>query len=148
MKICSKCATEKDLSEYFFRDKTKGQLHTQCKECYRQHRQAYYAEHYSKHKNDYLLRAKLRRKKLRDEFRANMARFLSNKTCELCKESDLRVLEFDHIEPSLKKFTISQAVRLGYDWERTLEEIKKCRILCANCHKKHTSTQFNWYKAQ
>lgn len=95
----------------------------------------------------YLLRAKIRRTVLRDEFRRNMLEFLSDKACIICHESDARVLEFDHIDPSKKTFSISQAVKLGYGWNKVLEEIRKCRILCANCHKKHTASQYGWYKA-
>lgn len=76
-----------------------------------------------------------------------MLEFMTGKSCVDCGEDDIRVLELDHIVPSKKKFNISQAVTLGFSWEDVLLEIKKCRILCANCHKKRTAQQFNWYKA-
>ncbi len=76
-----------------------------------------------------------------------MIEYLSDKQCVQCAESDNRVLEFDHLDPSLKSFGIATALRDGYSWEATLAEIAKCRILCANCHKKHTANQFNWYKS-
>ncbi len=83
---------------------------------------------------------------MREEYRRNMLHFLSDKKCSICAESDIRTLEFDHINPTTKQFSISQAVRLGYSWGDILKEIEKCRILCANCHKKHTALQTGWYK--
>lgn len=148
MKQCSKCSEYKDLSEYFIRDKESGRLHAQCKQCYKTHRQTFYAEHYAKYKSLYQNRASERRTRLRSEFRTNMLAYLSNKTCIVCGESDIRVLELDHLDPSAKNFTISQAVKLGRSWEEVLLEIKKCQVLCANCHKRRTAQQFGWYKAE
>jgi 5-methylcytosine-specific restriction endonuclease McrA len=143
MRFCTKCTQEKPESEYFVRDKKTGRLHAQCKLCYKAHRISYSAAHYAKYKDAYLLRANLRREKLRAEFRANMLRYMSDKACIDCGEADIRVLELDHIDPKSKFFNVSQAVKLGYAWKEVLAEIKKCRVLCANCHKRRTAKQFN-----
>jgi hypothetical protein len=147
MRICTKCGNEKAEADFFVKDKITGRLHTQCKECYKEHRKTYHTQHYAKYHQEYLIRAKTRRTELREEFRRNMLEYLQDKACVVCNESDIRVLEFDHLDPSQKLFSISQAVRLGYRWNGVLKEIEKCRILCANCHKKHTATQYGWYKA-
>lgn len=129
------------------RDKSTGRLHAQCKECYKVHRANYYTMHYQKYHAEYLLRAKLRREKLRIEYRTNILAYLSDKSCIDCGESDIRVLEFDHIDPSKKLFSISQGVTLGFKWYEIKDELKKCQILCANCHKRRTAQQYKWYKA-
>jgi hypothetical protein len=146
MEICTKCKISKPESEYFVKNRKKGRLHTQYKTCYRNHRKTYYKQHYIKYKEEYLTRAKKRREMLKREFRDNMLAYLSDKSCVECFEADIRVLEFNHLDPSQKTFTISQAVKLGYRWSDVLNEISKCEILCANCHKKHTANQFGWYK--
>lgn len=46
-------------------------------------------------------------------------------------------LEFDHIDPKQKSFTISTC--LGYRIERLAEEIKKCQLLCETCHDRKTT---------
>lgn len=92
------------------------------------------------------MRAKKRRAAVRDNFRANILDYLSDKSCADCGEADRIVLEFDHLEPSIKHFSISQAVRLGHPWEVVVMELEKCQVLRSNCHKKRTATQFNWYK--
>lgn len=44
----------------------------------------------------------------------------------------VRSLQFHHLNPSEKEFTISEWKKLG---KRDLEkEIKKCVLVCANCH--------------
>jgi hypothetical protein len=147
VKICTKCAETKSDGEYFVRDKASGRLHAQCKECYTAQRKLTYAVHYEKYKASYLRRAKVRREELRREFQDNMLAYLSDKQCSDCKENDVRVLELDHIDAKLKAFTVSQAVKLGFSWAEVLEELKKCRVLCANCHKRRTAQQYHWYKA-
>ena len=57
------------------------------------------------------------------------------KGCEICGYNKHSVaLDFDHINPAEKKFSISH--RLQHSTIKTLvSEIRKCRILCANCHR-------------
>ncbi len=146
MKMCSKCSELKPEINFYVKDSKSGRLHAQCKDCYRKYRTSHYTKYYSENKQQYRDRANEYRKKLRNEFRENMLIYLQDKQCSICKENDIRTFEFDHIDPTSKKFSISQAARLGYRWNDVLTEIKKCRILCANCHKKHTASQFSWYK--
>ena len=42
-------------------------------------------------------------------------------------------LQFNHIDPSKKKFTISQGYK-GAGMKKLKDEIRKCEVLCANCH--------------
>ena len=44
------------------------------------------------------------------------------------------VLEFHHRNPLKKDFNISKKGHCR-SWERVNEEIKKCDLLCANCHR-------------
>lgn len=147
MRTCTKCGITKPETDFFIREQATGRLHAQCKGCYKQHRKTYYTAHYQKYKAAYLLRAKKRREILRDEYHANMRAYMTDKGCVVCGEKEMCVLELDHIDPSKKRFNISQAVKFGYKWEEVLEELKNCQVLCANCHKRRTAQQFNWYKA-
>jgi hypothetical protein len=58
--------------------------------------------------------------------------------CSKCPESDYRCLDFHHRDPSEKYKDVSVLVNTGCSKERILEEITKCDILCANCHRKAT----------
>lgn len=46
-------------------------------------------------------------------------------------------IQFDHIIPETKLFNISQ--RLHYTISSLLDEVQKCQLLCADCHRKKTS---------
>lgn len=54
--------------------------------------------------------------------------------CNRCGCDDYRVLEFHHVGKD-KEFNIGDAKRSGYGKKRVLEEVKKCEVLCANCHR-------------
>jgi len=54
--------------------------------------------------------------------------------CERCGFNDLRALVFHHRNPKEKDAVLSQVWVRGWSWERTLKEIAKCEVLCANCH--------------
>jgi hypothetical protein len=46
------------------------------------------------------------------------------------------VLEFDHLRD--KEFTIGQALPYR-NWQSILDEIAKCDVVCANCHRRRTA---------
>jgi hypothetical protein len=69
--------------------------------------------------------------------------YLASNACVDCGESDLRVLEFDHVR-GRKQGNITTLVRAGAPMERILSEIAKCEVRCANCHRRKTAEQFGW----
>lgn len=46
------------------------------------------------------------------------------------------VMEFDHRDPSQKLANIGRL--LGNSWKRLKDEIAKCDVVCANCHRERT----------
>lgn len=54
--------------------------------------------------------------------------------CKFCgyKENVL-ALQFDHINPKEKSFSLSQGYR-SKGMDKLKKEIRKCQVLCANCH--------------
>ncbi|MFA6588570.1 MAG: HNH endonuclease signature motif containing protein [Patescibacteria group bacterium] len=77
----------------------------------------------------YLIEAvKKRRIKVR-----NLARELKGSKCEICGYAKCQeALEFHHIHE--KKFGISEK---GYtrSWQKVKNELDKCQLVCANCHR-------------
>ena len=55
--------------------------------------------------------------------------------CKHCGINDPRVLEFHHFNKSNKDFSIGFAQANRFGIEKMKQEIKKCVILCANCHR-------------
>lgn len=53
--------------------------------------------------------------------------------CQHCGFNEhASALQFHHKNPKTKEFAISSAI--GWKLERILKEIKKCIVLCSNCH--------------
>jgi 5-methylcytosine-specific restriction endonuclease McrA len=53
-----------------------------------------------------------------------------------CKCGSISDLQFDHINPTTKKFTIAKLSSINE--EDFWKEIDKCQLLCNNCHQEKT----------
>ena len=72
--------------------------------------------------------------------------YLKVHPCVDCGEADPTVLDFDHVRES-KAFNIANAItRLA--WTRIVREIQKCEVRCANCHRRKTARENQWFKAR
>lgn len=56
-------------------------------------------------------------------------------SCSRCPESDPACLDFHHRDPSEKLFEITAGM-FSRSRAKVLNEIAKCDVLCANCHRK------------
>lgn len=71
--------------------------------------------------------------------------YLCGLRCLDCGYSNPMALEFDHVNED-KKYNVSDMVRKGYKWETVLAEIKKCEVVCANCHRIRTNRRGGWFR--
>ena len=140
---CSICKKEKLESDFHFRDIKKTKRKGYCKECAKLYRKKYYDDH----RDEAISYSKKTSVKKRIEKRQFIWDYLSNNPCIICGESDPIVLEFDHRDPSEKEGGISDMITTGISMDKVILEIKKCDVLCSNCHKRKTSKQYNWYKS-
>lgn len=85
---------------------------------------------YSNHQKQYYKKLKERRYRNRD-FLNELKLTLK---CEICSQNHPAILQFHHVDPSQKDFCVMEASKCGWSIKRIKEEIKKCRVLCANCH--------------
>ena len=138
VKRCNKCNIEKDTN--LFAKRGNG-YQSWCKECFSVHNKNFRNNNpeYNKRKSD--LR-KIRAKKIQQY----VVDYLKLHPCIDCGESDIVVLDFDHTDN--KEFNISDGVRGVYSLKRIQLEIDKCEIRCANCHRRKTAKNYNWYKAK
>lgn len=102
----------------------------------REKEREYGRAHYRRNKQKYFdkaAKAKLKRK----------AWFLETyKDILVCKcgESDIRCLDFHHLDPKTKVKMVSELIRTSGK-KKIAEEIAKCEVLCANCHRKIHATK-------
>lgn len=127
-KECTRCHAVKSESNFHKRTVAKDGLQAHCKECEKLAHQL----HYSKNSQVFKDRAKERRlsetKKYRD--------WKETLSCCICSESDSHCLDFHHLDPSQKDFSISDASSMGLSSYRLSDELKKCIVVCKNCHVK------------
>jgi hypothetical protein len=62
--------------------------------------------------------------------------FKSTLHCARCSENHIATLDFHHINPEDKEYAVSNLVS-NKMFTKAYKEIKKCIVLCANCHRIH-----------
>lgn len=113
MKKCTKCGVKKPLSEFNWRDKSKGTHRSQCKQCH-----SYYMKQIYQFK------------------RQTIENIKCKLSCAKCGYNQYSVaLDFHHLHPEEKKRTVARMTANNYRLDKTLNEIEKCICLCANCHR-------------
>jgi len=126
MKQCNTCKQYKSLAEFNNKTSAKDGKQYHCRICSRQYYKQYYNSNLE-HEKD---RVRSRKKRMRFWYKT----LKETLSCEVCGENSPECMDFHHEED--KDFTIADAIHKGYSTERILDEISKCRVLCANCHRK------------
>ena len=104
--------------------------------------------HYAANKQYYVDKARKNNDAHNEKLREYLQGYLKAHPCVDCGNTDLRVLEFDHVRGE-KKFNISDAARKD-TWTSLLDlqnEIVKCDVRCANCHRIVTVERGGWHNA-
>jgi hypothetical protein len=133
VKTCTRCGVTKPLDEFPPRRRGEPKLQSWCRACFAANNARYYLEHRDAQKARLLANTERRR----NENRRKAAEYLLAHPCVDCGESDLAVLDFDHI--GAKTSAVSAMIANGTRWDRIEAEIKKCEVRCANCHRIKTA---------
>lgn len=137
---CSRCRHEMPLHEFAFSDRQRGTRQHFCRACQAASRR----EHYQKNREDYILWAKRQHERKYEEQTAMVDEYLRDHPCVDCGESDIVLLEFDHVD---RKKMMDLSSMLGRRSTRAIQdEIAKCDVRCVNCHRRRTAARFNWQK--
>lgn len=109
IKECKRCNTQKPKEEFYVRRDRKG-LSTYCIEC-----------------------TKAQTLDRQREFKRQCVEYKGNKCekCGYCKS--LSALQFHHIDPTKKDFTIANKNKTKFS-DLIKQELDKCLLVCANCH--------------
>lgn len=113
-RTCKSCGCEKTLDNFANAGIIKGVEYKRhlCIPCYSKSKQP-------------------RKNRIKEEFNE----WKKTLSCSICGNSDYRVLEFHHRNPSEKEYSISNMIDSGIGKEKLNNEISKCDVLCANCHR-------------
>lgn len=139
MKTCSRCKQEKPLDAFGSKGANRRQAY--CRPC----QYEYQREDYAKNSRARLNTIYKARKKRDNGTHQWVYAYLKEHPCVDCSENDPVVLEFDHVEDD-KQFNISEAIRDHFPLKQIQEEIQKCQVRCANCHRKITAMHQNSWK--
>lgn len=139
-KRCSTCGVRRPVSDFNVRRAAPDQLQSRCRPCSQQ----WYRDNSVTH------RANVRRntQTLLQRNRTLQTDYLLEHPCVDCGERDLRCLDFDHREGCGKVADIGKLMSSAYAWSRILEEIEKCDVRCANCHRRRTAERAGWWRHQ
>lgn len=134
MRRCGRCEELKPVSAFAWRRKHRAQLDNYCRAC----RADYKHSHYAANRARYIALAAARKQALAETRIAYLVEYLRAHPCVDCGEADPLVLEFDHRAD--KEFTIGTKLR-DRNWKSILDEIAKCDVVCANCHRRRTAVE-------
>ena len=129
MKFCLRCKVEKPLSMFHKRSKSSDGHGSYCKSCRSDiDRESYESD---ESRRDLI---KQRRDKVRAYNCDLLYRYKKFCGCQLCSENTPVALDLHHLDPEAKEFSPSLGVSMSTATFK--KEIRKCVVLCANCHRK------------
>lgn len=140
-KMCGRCKNKLDVSNFNKKSTKKdGSIVYQpyCRDCNKVYSRGYYNRNSEKHKKS----VAITRSRIVENGKQWMIEYLMNHPCVDCGNSDIRVLQFDHLRD--KKHNISSMI--GRSINSIQLEIAKCEVRCANCHAIKTCERRNSYK--
>ena len=141
VRVCARCHSEKSIEAFPIKDKARGTRRSYCVPCGSE----YGKEHYRRNKPYYLAKNVAARVAQRRSNRDVAYQYLSTHPCVDCGESDPVVLDFDHVDPATKLWSVG--TMLSRQASPAIErEIAKCVIRCANCHRMRTAQQIGSYR--
>ncbi len=134
VKTCTRCGKTKPLDQFPpVRRSEPDKLQTWCRACFSEANNRNYWKNHEREKARLLLQT--RRK--REDNRRRAIDYLRVHPCVDCGETDIVVLQFDHLRD--KSFNVTTMIANGTSWSRIETEIAKCVVRCANCHRLKTA---------
>jgi len=127
-KTCCRCEKERDVTDFTFKNKSKNIRNITCKFCFVDIRKNWYI----KNKANVINKNIVNKNKNIEWFND----YKKTLVCSKCGETHPACLDFHHLDTTKKDWSVSIIARSTYSRETIMKEIKKCIILCSNCHRK------------
>jgi hypothetical protein len=131
-KICSNCKKPKPLSEFWKRARAKDGHCDSCKDCVSLQNSQSYKNNWTKNRS----RIDANHRKHIAETREKVNQIKHSAGCKFCPETEPVCLDFHHLDKATKTKSISTLITNHATWQAILDEIAKCVVSCANCHRK------------
>jgi hypothetical protein len=98
----------------------------------KQKQKAYVNTYYEKNKLTVIAATRASAKKYKDQWREYKATL----ACVQCGQNHPATFDFHHIDSATKEASVNKLIK-NRAFKRAMEEVKKCVVLCANCHRIH-----------
>lgn len=131
MKKCTICKVYKEENQFNKNRRRKDGLNNVCRDCSKEILKQHYKDNIDRYKKKSRIRNIIVREKNKE-----ITDIVKINGCIICGELELCCLDFHHLDPLFKENSISNLAGGAYSSERLIEEIKKCVVLCSNCHRK------------
>ena len=175
-RVCTNCKKRKSLDKFYANKMGKHGKSSHCKACRNEYQKNRHKPQFSTHRKCSICnRTRLvkffkgrqktcdkclpTKRKLNNEYKKKwhntrgittkeyIFNVLSKSSCNSCGETDVLVLEFDHLRNKL--FNIGQAhMSKKITIAKLKKEIAKCQVLCSNCHTRKTAQEQNTWRYQ
>lgn len=126
---CRTCKTWKSKDEFNYRDAEHGLLQYDCRDCQQRLRR----ESYANHRETTRLSNDKWASRAIETAKDHVYNYLITHPCVDCGNTNILALTFDHVRDT-KKGVIADMVSKGRSIETIKEEIRKCDVVCFNCH--------------
>ena len=140
IRTCRVCGETKPFFDFPFRSLRRQTRQWICLLCQREYTGAWY----SRNRKRQITKAKERSHHATAQLKNRVLAYLLDHPCVDCGECDPKVLDFDHIRD--KKANVSTLVQSGVTWESLSNEIARCEVRCANCHRRRTARNGRYYR--
>lgn len=124
-KVCNKCKQEKPLASFYPNKGCKQGVTGTCRDCSRVRINKWYSDNRDRRQNVANVANQLKKR--------NLVLMFGDKCLDCDTPYPDYVYDFHHLDPSTKDVNPSKA--LTWSAERAKEELDKCVMLCANCHR-------------
>lgn len=111
-KICTKCGKTLPIDQFNWRNKSKGTRRSECKFCHSKYMKEKYQE----------------KKQIINNLKQQQC-------CVKCGDNRPYVLDYHHLDPNIKDMNVSRMLSNRSNINDVKQEINKCIVLCANCHR-------------
>ena len=129
-KTCTKCGFPKDEQSFSFKNVKTGQRHSWCRACHRGNHTQYNRQNKEKYREK-----NKRNKATHDPIIISLLWSEKSQPCVICGYAFHPVaMDFDHVYGA-KKGNISRMVTSTLGFDAILDEISKCQVVCACCHR-------------
>lgn len=130
-KLCACCNQIKSIEHFWKRARAKDGFTPSCIDCVRKQNQQSYKNHWVKNRK----RIDCNHYRKVEELREWVNQIKHEHGCLFCEQNEPVCLQFHHIKKETKYLCISALINRKQK-QKIEEEMKKCVVVCANCHLK------------